>query len=98
MSRVIHGRRAVDLDQPGIEVRVQHDIETIQLKTTSFVLKGILDRLKSVDDDGPDLLFDGLFIDVSVVLVQEVFLQLFDEHHVALDIMCIHRFISMLSD
>lgn len=48
-----------------------------------------MDRLKCVDDDLLEFLFDNFLVDVLAMLVDKYFLEFFDEHHVAVNL--VHR-------
>lgn len=50
-----HRRTGIDLDQPGFEVGIEQDIESIQLEAMLIVYNSLLYRLKTANDHFLDL-------------------------------------------
>ena len=50
-----HRGRGVDFNQPGLQVGIEQNVETVQLKAVLVVYDGLLDGLKAADDELLDL-------------------------------------------
>ena len=55
-GRIVHGGRAVNFDQPAVEIIVDHDVVTKQLEHLTFVrtFKHVLHALKRIDHNRLD--------------------------------------------
>jgi hypothetical protein len=83
LGGVVHGWGGVDLNQPHIEVVVDHEIETEELEATLFTLKHVLHTLEAVDHDVLRLLFQLVVPDLPTILFLHVSLHLIKAPHVA---------------
>ena len=84
---VIHRWGTVHFDEPAIKVLVNHDIVSKKLVRLAFFgVKGVLNRLQTVDHYVFNLLREVLFPHIIPVFFVEVILKVLQAPHVALDL------------
>ena len=97
--RVVHGWRAIHLDEPAVKVLIDHDVISKHLEGYTLLrLMQVLDRLKRSDYAVLDAGVKFILPDVVAVGVQQVALELLEVPHVPLDVVRCFYLLAVLGD